>query len=291
MTKKLFDISKKIDNYRSEIILFLNNVCSFLDIPFFIVGATARDITLEYIYEIRNYRATNDIDFGIRINNWNKFDILRTEILKNSRFSKDERIEHRLLYDEVYPIDVIPFGEIATTEGKFVWPQGKNEFTVLGFEEAYNNSLSVKIRNNPEVFVHFATTASLCVLKLISWFERYPERTRDAIDITYLIEFYLDTGNQERLNDEESDLIDENFDYIFTGAKLLGRDIASNFQKETLKLLEKILDEETADNSKYRLIEDMMKSRTIREEKDFDYYLKLLQNIILGLRDKNNNHY
>lgn len=285
MIKKLYDISGKIDNYRLEIISFINEVSISLDIPFFIVGATARDIILEYIFDIKIYRATNDIDFAIRVENWDKFNLLTSTLLSNKKFSNDERIEHRLLYDKIYPIDVIPFGKIASINGTFRWPKDKKEFTVLGFDEAFKNSYEVKIRNNPELIVRFATAESLCVLKLISWSERYPDRSRDAIDLVSLIESYFDAGNFDRLYDEEFDLIDENFDYIFTGARLLGRDIAKNFQKGTLKYLMKILNEEIADNDRYRLVEDMMKSKAISEGKDFDYFLKLLQNIKLGLSD------
>jgi len=149
MTKKLFDISGKIDEHRLEIITLIKKACDSLDIPFFIVGATARDIILEYIYSIKIYRATNDIDFGIRIEDWDKYNALITALLKDSRFSKDERIEHRLVYDEVYPVDIIPFGKITSSDGTFIWPKDKNEFTVLGFEEAYNNSDLVRMRKMP----------------------------------------------------------------------------------------------------------------------------------------------
>ncbi len=286
MIKKLYDISNKIDKYRLEIIVSIKETCDSLNIPFFIVGATARDIILEYIYNMKIRRATNDIDFAIRVEDWDEFNLLTTTLLKNKKFSKDEGIEHRLLYDNIYPLDVIPFGKIASADGTFRWSKDNKEFTVLGFDEAYDNSYEVKIRSNPELIVRFATSESLCVLKFISWSERYPERTKDAIDLVSLIESYLDTGNFDRLSEEESDLINETFDYIITGARLLGRDIAKNFQKGTLKFLVKILDEETAEKDRYRLVEDMMKSKSIREEKDFNYFLMLLHNIKLGLSDR-----
>ena len=144
MTKKSFDISGKIDKYRLGIISFIKETSDSLGIPFFIIGATARDIILEYIYGNKIYRATNDIDFGIKIDNWDAFESFTSTILRNRKFSLDKNIEHRLLYEKVYPIDIVPFGKVASKEGRFNWPKNKKEFTVLGFEEAYANSDIVK---------------------------------------------------------------------------------------------------------------------------------------------------
>ncbi|MHB1688649.1 MAG: nucleotidyl transferase AbiEii/AbiGii toxin family protein [Ignavibacteriaceae bacterium] len=279
MTKKSFDISGKIDKYRLEIISSIKEVSDSLGIPFFIIGATARDIILEYVFEKKIYRATNDIDFGIRVSDWDTFNSLTSTLLKNKKYSPDKKIEHRLFYEKGYPIDIVPFGKIASAGGTFKWPKDKIEFTVLGFEEAYNNSNLVKVKRNPDMIVNFATPESLCLLKIISWSERYPDRSRDAIDLVLLIESYLDTGNSERLNNEESDLVDDNFDFTLTGARLLGRDIAAIFEKRTLDFVINILDKETGEQDRYRLAEDMLRSKVFSEGKDFEYYLNILENL------------
>lgn len=286
MTKKSFDISGKIDKYRLGIITSIKEAGDSLGIPFFIIGATARDIILEYIYGKKIYRATNDIDFGIRINNWKTFDALTSALLKNKKFSLDPKIEHRLNYEKAYPVDIVPFGKIAGAGGTFKWPKGKNEFTVLGFEEAFNNSDIVKIQSNPELLVNFATAESLVLLKIVSWEERYPERSRDAMDIALIIESYIEAGNTERLYNDESDLVENNFDFALTGARLLGRDISSIFEKETLKYVVKILENETGVQNNYRLVEDMMKGKVLKEDKDFDYYLNLIQALKSGITER-----
>jgi len=38
-----------------------------LDIPAFIVGATARDLIFEYVYEADIQGATEDVDFGVAV--------------------------------------------------------------------------------------------------------------------------------------------------------------------------------------------------------------------------------
>ncbi len=286
MTKKLYDISGKIDKYRLDIITSIKEVCDSLSIRFFIVGATARDIVLEYIYEKKIYRATNDIDFGIKVNNWDTFNSLKHALLKNKKYSLDGKIEHRLLYEQVYPLDIVPFGKIASKDGTFKWPKDKKEFTVLGFEEAYNNSDMVKVKINPDLIVNFATPESLCLLKIISWSERYPERSRDPVDIVSLMESYIDAGNRDRFFDKESDLVDDNFDYTLTGARLLGRDIASIFEKKTLDYVLNILEKETGVQDRYRFVEDMLNSKALKEEKDFEFFLNLLENLRKGIQER-----
>jgi len=49
-----------IDKYRLEIIESIKAAADQLSIPFFIVGATARDIILEFIYNKKVFRATSD---------------------------------------------------------------------------------------------------------------------------------------------------------------------------------------------------------------------------------------
>ncbi len=285
---KLFDISGKIDNYRLEIIASVKEACDELRIPFFIVGATARDIILEYIYNIKVHRATNDIDFGIMIDNWNTFNALTSFLLKNKKYSLDKLIEHRLLFEKSYPLDIVPFGKISSSDGTFKWPKENNKFTVIGFEEAYNNSKIVKVQNNPDLIINFATAESLCLLKIISWSERYPDRSKDAIDIVFLIESYINAGNLERLMDKELDLVDKDFDYVLAGARLLGRDISANFNKRSLEFVLKILDNETGVQRRYRLVEDMRQSKIIKEDLDFDYYLDIIEKLKTGIKERMN---
>jgi len=126
---------------------------------------------------------------------------------------------------------------------------------------------------------------SLVVLKIISWNERYPDRTTDASDLVLMIESYLEAGNQERLYDEEADLVDENFDFTITGARLLGRDIASVFENKTLKYVLNILEVETTDKGSYRLIRDIMRPQRSNEESKFEYYLKILLSLKTGIKE------
>ncbi len=64
MTSSLLDLSGKIDGKTIAALFEIDNVTGALNIPYFIVGATARDILLQYAHDIHTTRATLDIDIG-----------------------------------------------------------------------------------------------------------------------------------------------------------------------------------------------------------------------------------
>ena len=281
MNRKSFNISGKIDKYSLEIISSVEKVINSLGIPFFIIGATARDIILEHIYNKPVYRATNDIDLGIRINDWAEFEKLSASLIEDDKFTRDTRIEHRFYFESIYPIDIVPFGDIATASGTLEWPKEKKTFTIIGFEEAYNNSDLVTLREEPLLTVNFATAESLTLLKIVSWDEKYPNRSRDATDIGLIIETYLEAGNMERLAGNDSDLVNDEFDFNFTGARLLGRDIAAIFTKQAIDHIVNILNKKTD-----RLVQDMVNEKKFKDEKDFEYYMKLIESLKTGIWER-----
>jgi len=65
------DISDKFDDLLLiEVMRELDTATKKVDIPFFIVGATARDLVLEYGFDLNPGRATADIDIGVRVSSW-----------------------------------------------------------------------------------------------------------------------------------------------------------------------------------------------------------------------------
>jgi predicted nucleotidyltransferase len=58
-----------------------------MKIPFFIVGATARDILLEVHYGIGSKRATLDIDIAVFIENWEQYNHLKDELIGIKHFT------------------------------------------------------------------------------------------------------------------------------------------------------------------------------------------------------------
>lgn len=287
MTKKLLDLSGKIDRFTVELFENIANVAESMSAPFFVVGATARDIILKYGYGIETIRATNDIDLGVEVSDWDQYIKIREALVATGRF-EPTREPQRLKYQGSVFIDIIPFGAIADPGGSFSWPPNHEvEMNTLGFEESYQNSLTVRLKRKPDLDVKFANQAGLALMKLISWDDRHPERGKDAKDLGLLMRSHIDTGNEERLFEEEVDIIEilresGSYDYTRASARLLGRDISAIANPETRERLLKILEKETGERDRYRLVEDM-RDIYAAASSDFGENLALLEELKAGI--------
>lgn len=65
MTAPLLNISAKIDPALANLCAIVAECATQLQIPYLIVGATARDMVLHYGYGAKIQRATADIDFAL----------------------------------------------------------------------------------------------------------------------------------------------------------------------------------------------------------------------------------
>jgi predicted nucleotidyltransferase len=287
MKRNLLDLSGKIDSLTIEILQAITKVAKSLNSPFFVVGATARDIVLERGYGISTKRATQDIDFGVQVSDWEHYRQLREGLISTGKFTYDKKKTQRLLHEGNFPVDIIPFGAIANLDNSISWPPDNEvEMSTLGFEESYHNALTVRVRSNPVLDVQFASLPGLALMKIISWHDRYPDRNRDAKDLSLLIRNYLDAGNQERLFNEEVDILEKvDSDYLRASARLLGRDIAGILNPETAKTILMVLKHETGERDRYRLIEDM-RDTLIDYSNNFEENLQLLQELKSGILEK-----
>jgi predicted nucleotidyltransferase len=287
MKENLLNLSGKIDNLTIEIFECIAHVADSLNIPFFVVGAAARDIILQYGYGILTTRATADIDFGVQVSDWEHYKQLRDGLISTGKFTSDKKKAQRILFEKNFPVDIIPFGAIANLDNSISWPPDHEmEMSTLGFEESYRHSLTVRLRSDPILDVQFSSLHGLALMKIISWHDRYPERKRDAKDIILLMRNYLDTGNEERLYNEEADLLEEeDFDYLRASARLLGRDIAAILNPKTAKTILEILNRETGKQDRYRLIEDM-RDISGGVNNNFEENLQLLEELKSGILEK-----
>jgi predicted nucleotidyltransferase len=281
MKKNLADLSGKIENHRVDAIEIISQVAGPLKIPFFLIGATARDLLLA-VHDIPTYRATLDIDIGVKVPDWEKFNKLKKVLVETDKFTAAKK-EQRLKYKDQIDIDIIPFGAISDKNHLIEWPSQETAMHVLGFEETYKHSQIVRLRSKPVLDVKLVTLPGLAVMKILSWRDKYPERKKDAIDLFLVMRHYSDAGNFERIPDEMPDLLNsDDFDYVRAGARLLGRDIAKIIDPKTKKGILDILEKETGEQDRYRLIEDMMKS-DIGKISDFESILSLLEELKSGI--------
>jgi predicted nucleotidyltransferase len=283
MIKNLLDLSGKIDELIIAGLEAITDVATSLDIPFFVVGATARDMILGFGYNIDITRATVDIDLGVRISDWDQYKKMKEVLIATGDFMP-AKAEQRLLYRGRLPIDIVPFGPIVDGNDNITWsPEHDVKMSLLGFEEAYHYSQLVRLRSNPNLDVLFATPVGLAVMKIVAWNERYPEGNKDGVDLAFVMRNYMDAGNQERLVDEHADLTDDDdFDYVLAGARLLGRDVAEMLRPATKTEILSLLNRETGEQDRYRLVEDMMSGST---SENFEEVLELLETFKKGMQD------
>ncbi|MFA6335168.1 MAG: nucleotidyl transferase AbiEii/AbiGii toxin family protein [Bacteroidales bacterium] len=193
---------------------------------FYVIGATARDIILSGIHNQTSTRRTADLDIAIAIKDWDKFEQISKGLCSIEGFHKSNKQKQLFWYKQDFKLDIVPFGEVAKEDNNIYWPP-EEEFamSVVGFTEVANNTLDVTIDN--ELTIKVASLPGIFILKLIAFNDRKNATNKDAEDIAFIIENYLNI-NIERAATENYDIYEvENFNTFTAGATLLGRDIKS----------------------------------------------------------------
>lgn len=276
MKNILVDISGKLDNSYIETIKKIKKVADSLKIPFFLIGALSRDIIMEYFYQIKAPRLTNDIDMGIKVSGWNQYRKL-INALELSGAVKKQQSKHGILYNDIN-IDIIPFGGVSDKNERISWPS-ENEIimSVMGFNDVYNHSILARLQKNPALDIRIPTLPGLTILKLFSWNEGFPDRSKDAEDLLFIMNNYEKTEIIDNLFEQDLQILEkEDFDTQTAGIILLGREMVEICSEHTIKYLIKILEEETHENSNYNLIKDMLPFERSRFDRIL-YFLKKLK--------------
>lgn len=213
-----------------------------LNLPYFLAGATARDLVLENIFGRDPGKLTRDLDFGFALSDWKQFENLKAALISTERFKRDRAIQHVLYQysaDISVRVDLIPFGGVQ--EGSRIsWPPD-NDFVmnVAGFREALGAAIQVQV--DSDLVVPVASLPGLIILKLFAWADRKHEK-RDAPDILRILTEYGDAGNEDRLYEDELPLFEAaGFDVPIAGARLLGKDARHIASEETSASIAKML--------------------------------------------------
>lgn len=267
MKSILIDLSGKISETSVSILREIQEVSTRMNVPFFVVGATARDIILEHQFDIKPKRATIDIDIGVLIAGWDQFETLKDELIRSARFSPSKQ-KQRLIYNDNFPLDIIPFGAIEDENGSISWPPDHEiRMSIAGFQECFQHAVSVKLSSSPELIVKMVSLAGLALLKLISWDDNPERRRKDAPDLLLIMRHYLDAGNLDRLFDEGSDIIEaDSYDYDLASARFLGRDIANISSPATKAKLIEILEREANSKHGHKIALNVIQSDGYRSE-------------------------
>lgn len=282
MSKNWLNISGKINEPFLGIYAEIANIAEQINLPFFIIGATARDLIFEHAYGIKAPRATRDVDLAVQVNDWQAFETLKSQLLETNQFSQDPKQLQRLLYRENIPVDIVPFGGVETN-GSIAWPPEYSiQMTVTGFQEAYQHTQIVRLREQPPLDIRCVTPVGLLILKLIAWSERYPQGGKDASDIAFVLRNAVGEWNRDLLYHHHTNLLeDADFDEGLAGARMLGRQAAEMLSLPTLQVITGILHAQAGEQSHYRLVENM-----IQAADQFNQYLNLLDALYRGITEQ-----
>jgi len=243
MNSTLIDLTDKLPNGMANIYQEVYEVASQFQLDVIVVGAMARDLVLVHGFDARLERGTRDVDFAVKVKDWKAFQKLSAGLIERG-FTKADKLAHRFyLNDEEglrWEVDILPFGELADENGCIKWPPDESiEMSVLGFDEAFDHSLTVQLGDSDSQFsVKVAAPASMVFLKLISWLEREPAiRTKDAKDIRYLMRTYSKIpAVLDRMYDEDH-METQGWDELRASASILGRDAASQLSQRVFGYL------------------------------------------------------
>jgi len=286
MSNISFNLSGEIDRRTVKVLRAVKETADSFRIPFFIVGASARDFLLNHCYGLETTRMTRDLDLAIEVAGWDKFNEFQKGLISTGRFTPDGREPQRLYFDAV-PVDIVPFGPIEKGSHQIAWPlEHSVHMSLIGFKEAYENSITVRISSRPALDVQLPTLPGLAIMKMISWNEKYPTRGKDAADLLLIMRTYESAGNFDRLYEEEPTLLqEESFDTMHAGIRLLGRDMAQIAESGTLKIIRAILDKEAKTDTPYRLATDMIQAR-FGSEREFEEVMLQIEKLRHGLSEK-----
>lgn len=264
--------SPATEPFFAELCAIIARVAAALDIRFILVGAAARDLVLQQ-QDRPTLRRTKDVDFGVRVRNWAEYAALRQALIDTGKFTPDRAVQ-RLLFVGAVPVDLVPFGGIASADGQIAWPSDPDtRLNVVGFEDAYQTATVLEISSDPQVSVWVVSATGLVILKFLAWEDRRQTlQTKDAVDLYTLIRSYLDFGHQERLSSDHPDLLAQpDFDYELAGARLLGRDLRQQASPEARAVIRAILQREVESNA--------LAAAATRETYDTDLMVELLDAI------------
>lgn len=248
----LKDLLKELDSFFGDI-----------NVDFYVIGATARDIILSNLYDLVPDRKTDDLDIAIAISDWNQFQSIEENLPKKEGFAKSKEQKQRFIYKEIYVIDIVPFGDVAEDDGNIYWPPDETiAMAVWGFPEMADSTISVEI--DGEFSIKIASLPGLFMLKLVAWKDRHLSNSKDAYDMALLLTNYLDI-NTERVVKGHYDLYEtDEFDQVIAGAQLMARDVKLLIREneKTLEYLREILTKEIKLAEESQLINQLVESDT-----------------------------
>jgi predicted nucleotidyltransferase len=213
--------SEKIGNpLLIELLKTITDCFEGIGLPFYVIGATARDIIMRQLVDTASARRTQDLDIAIAIPDWGKFEEA-SDVLIVAGLRKDPR-QHQRFYLGSYELDVVPYGGVAKEDDRIYWPPEEDiAMSVKGFEEVLRDAITVNI--DGEFDIKIASLHGLFLLKFNAWLDRYHRTAKDAEDMNFILENYFEANIDRKFHTEVYDRDD--FDKYLVGGIWLAYDL------------------------------------------------------------------
>ncbi len=247
------DPERPLDPLTAAILRAISAEASRQTIPYFVCGAMARDILAWHVHSIAVPRATRDVDLAFALPDWNAFTQLKSALTRNSGFVATPENPGRLRFSGSenspgYPVDLIPFGGIATENAQLAWPPDYAVImNVVGYDDALGSACTVVVE--PDFAVPVVSLPMLAVLKILAWGDRRLHTVKDARDFEFLLTTYQRIVSSRLYEDEIVTLTAVDFDIDLAGSRLLGKDAAGAVSPVTRRAVNACLSQGVARRS------------------------------------------
>ena len=245
------------------------------NISFFVIGAIARDIIME-LHDESSGRLTYDLDIAVTINDWEQYKTVEEGIIQLPNFTKDPNRKQRFQYLGTFDLDIVPFGNIMKEDDKIFWPPDEDfAMSILGFSAA--NEASLKISIDEDIDIQIASLAGIGLLKIVAWRDRNHKTNKDADDIAFILQNYLEIYRKESLAFYD-EVYPDDHTILKGGAVLLGIHINRllNNYPNAKQSIKEVLSSEVEKKEESRLINQILETH---KTLNYDEVFKSIENI------------
>jgi predicted nucleotidyltransferase len=201
--------SNKIPPHLLEIIRSFQEILGEQAYDFLLIGASARDLIMDTIYDLGVSRSTEDVDFALYVPEWGIYKEILQKLIDSGQF-QPTKATHKLLFKNVYEIDIVPFGDIQNNEGHYTWPPDHiKAMNVAGFVEVSAGGIGIQTQGAE---FKVASVPGICMMKILAWQDRGRWDNRDGKDLGFILSNYIEMKYEDLYTLHEDLMQDEDFD-------------------------------------------------------------------------------
>jgi len=230
------------------------------NVPWLMVGATARVLLLEKVYGWPKGIATEDTDFAVQVESWAHYEKLCHRLSEQGDLKPLQKPTKRFVTSKNLLFDLVPFGGVETGIKQVYWPPHNDDLmTVRGFASAYTDAICVNVNKTIEVPV--ISPAALCALKLFAWEERHTQHPgRDAKDLAYLFQNIESLFSAEEMHNKyQQALIENDYDIELASLYQFGQTVKELLDPDDSEFLQKFINSEVEQEDDSILVRELQK--------------------------------